>query len=488
MVAPLLPREALLARVGHMRTFLCDLVPQSSQFLAPRLERTECDDLGLLGIKQALVLPLAALAPRQPLSLLPLKPCEGLLFRGCPGLRPRRDHARIPEPRLQSVPAHGVEALRADERGGTLLRPADGPWRMACARLLEVGVFFPGAQGPDADHAEAARAAVAEGPEEISSCSWLGHLARGCAMPLQVLLGFVQQFGSAKRWGFAPNPCALWARAPPRLERPSLVVCGLTILGDNRLAIIVTYLPGIDTIGEEVAPGGHVPDVVLARGGGRGGGVQPCGQLPTTAWFFSHGARDSPHDVSRRGLQHPLGRAARPLRQIPVSITLRRPWHARPPPRCLQPAPPRPFGPLGALILRAHALPWRPPCARRTSAERLVEQDPRRVQLGALFDQEPLMRIVPGEPIGRHEPPGVTRPTPRRITPPVQGRTLQPRPAAAIIALFLLREQAPVLLLHVVGEPASLTLERAVVVLLMGRDARIVTNGVSLISNSQSTS
>ena len=128
MVAPLLPREALLARVGHMLTFLCDLVPQSSQFLAPRLERTECDDLGLLGIKQALVLPLAALAPRQPLSLLHLKPCEGLLFRGCPGLRPRRAHARIPEPRLQSVPAHGVEALRADERGWTLLRPADGPW------------------------------------------------------------------------------------------------------------------------------------------------------------------------------------------------------------------------------------------------------------------------------------------------------------------------------------------------------------------------
>ena len=46
--------------------------------------------------------------------------------------------------------------------------------------------------------------------------------------------------------------------------------CGLTLLGDDRLAISVTYLPGIDTLGEEVAPRGPVPDVVLARGGAVG--------------------------------------------------------------------------------------------------------------------------------------------------------------------------------------------------------------------------
>src|SRR5262249_45651540 len=102
----------------------------------------------------------------------------------------------------------------------------------------------------------------------------------------QLPLGFVKQLDRDNRWCFAPNPCALWAIATPRLERPELVFCGLTILGDDSLSIIVPCLPGIDVIGEDVADRGHLPDVVLTRWRGRVGGVQPFGNLPTTQFEF----------------------------------------------------------------------------------------------------------------------------------------------------------------------------------------------------------
>ena len=70
----LLPLDALLSCVGQLPTFLLDLSQRGSKFLSPRLELTECDNLGLIGIQQALVLPLDALSPLQQLPLVRLKP------------------------------------------------------------------------------------------------------------------------------------------------------------------------------------------------------------------------------------------------------------------------------------------------------------------------------------------------------------------------------------------------------------------------------
>ena len=70
----LLPLDALLSCVGQLPTFLFNLLQCSSKFLPPCLELTECDNLGLIGIKQALVLSLDPLAPLQQLPLLRLKP------------------------------------------------------------------------------------------------------------------------------------------------------------------------------------------------------------------------------------------------------------------------------------------------------------------------------------------------------------------------------------------------------------------------------
>jgi hypothetical protein len=74
MVDHRLPRDALLSRAGQLSTFLLNLLQRGSKFLSLRLELTECDHLSLIGIKQALVLPLEPLSPLQPLPLLRLKP------------------------------------------------------------------------------------------------------------------------------------------------------------------------------------------------------------------------------------------------------------------------------------------------------------------------------------------------------------------------------------------------------------------------------
>ena len=70
----LLPLDALLSCVGQLPTFLLDLAQRSSQFLSPRLELTEGDNLGLIGIEQALILPLEPLPSLQQLRLVRLQP------------------------------------------------------------------------------------------------------------------------------------------------------------------------------------------------------------------------------------------------------------------------------------------------------------------------------------------------------------------------------------------------------------------------------
>ena len=55
--------DTLLPRVCQLLAFLLDLLQRGSALLTPRLELTQGDHLGLLGIEQALVLPLEPLLP-----------------------------------------------------------------------------------------------------------------------------------------------------------------------------------------------------------------------------------------------------------------------------------------------------------------------------------------------------------------------------------------------------------------------------------------
>jgi hypothetical protein len=93
MVDHLLPMDTLLPRVRSLPAVLLDLLQRGRQFLPPCLQCTQGNHLGLIGIKQALVLPLEPLSSLDQWRVLRLQPGEGLLFGRCPGLMQGRDHA-----------------------------------------------------------------------------------------------------------------------------------------------------------------------------------------------------------------------------------------------------------------------------------------------------------------------------------------------------------------------------------------------------------
>src|SRR5262245_51699869 len=84
-----------------------------------------------------------------------------------------------------------------------------------------------------------------------------------------------------------------------------------------------------------------------------------------------------------------------------AAVTRVRPRHALALPGFFQPSAPGTLGNLGALVLRDHPLHLGQEFALWTIPERMLEKDQRRGHLLELLDQEPLMRIIPGQPIRR---------------------------------------------------------------------------------------
>ena len=117
-------------------------------------------------------------------------------------------------------------------------------------------------------------------------------------------------------------------------------------------------------------------------------------------------------------------------------------------PGFFQTSAPGAFGNLGALVLRDHPLHLGQEFALRTIPERMLEKDQRRVQLLKLLDQEPLMRIMPGESVWRYDHHGIELPTPGGITQPVEGRAIEPGAADTIIDILMLGQQGPSVVLH----------------------------------------
>jgi hypothetical protein len=93
MVNDLLPVDSLLPSVGSLPDVLRNLLQLGGEFLTPRLELTQVNDLGLIGIEHALVLTLDPLPPLEQLHVLRLKRGEVLLFGCGPALMQLWDHA-----------------------------------------------------------------------------------------------------------------------------------------------------------------------------------------------------------------------------------------------------------------------------------------------------------------------------------------------------------------------------------------------------------
>jgi hypothetical protein len=119
IVDHLLPMDTLMPHVRQLLTLLLDLLPRGRELLTPRLELTQGGHLGLIGIEQALVLPLEPLLALQQLRLLRFQPGELLLLGCSPGLMQVRDHARRLQQLGQWLPDDRIKSLRTHELGRT---------------------------------------------------------------------------------------------------------------------------------------------------------------------------------------------------------------------------------------------------------------------------------------------------------------------------------------------------------------------------------
>jgi len=90
-----------------------------------------------------------------------------------------------------------------------------------------------------------------------------------------------------------------------------------------------------------------------------------------------------------------------------------------------------------------------------------------------LLNQEPLMRIVTGQAVGRQDDHGIELAAAGGVTQSVQGRAMRLGSTDPIIHGFTHWQKRPIVALNVLLERAPLTLDRACLWLLTGRGSRI---------------
>jgi len=164
VINDLLPVNGLLSGVGQLANLLLNLLPLGREFLTPRPELGQVDDLGLKGIQQALILALDPLAPLQQLRLLRLEQTEVLLFGFGPTLMQLHHRTRLMQQVRERLPDNLIEPIGAHLARSAFARPTTV--ERIVARAVVVQIFRLPALGrhPQANQAQAALAALDERP------------------------------------------------------------------------------------------------------------------------------------------------------------------------------------------------------------------------------------------------------------------------------------------------------------------------------------
>jgi len=248
-------------------------------------------------------------------------------------------------------------------------------------------------------------------------------------------LGFGKHLGGDHGWGLTPDPLGVRAVATPGGERTQLGFVLLPILWHARLTVVVAGLPCLVLVRQEVANGRGLPDLMLARRGREVGLVQAFGDLPTTEVLFDSQAREVSDHLRFLQVNHDLGKAAVAFGQIVIPIAPGGPREKCAPPGFLQAASARAFEHLGALICGHHPLHLGQQLALRRVAKGMLQKNQWDVELLKRFNEEPLMGIIAGEPIGRQDDHRIAFSPLRRITEPIEPGPIEPCAAEAFIEI-----------------------------------------------------
>jgi hypothetical protein len=245
--------------------------------------------------------------------------------------------------------------------------------------------------------------------------------------------GLGKHLGGDHGWGLTPDPLGVRAVATPGGERTQLGFVLLPILWHAWLTIVVAGMPCIDLVRQDGANGRGLPDLVLARRGREVGLVQACGDLPTTEGLFDSQAREVADHLRFLQVNHDLGQTAVAFGQIVVPIAPGGPREQCAPPGFLQAAPARAFKNLGALIFGHPPLHLGQQLALRRVAKGGLQKNQFDMELLELLDEEPLMGIIAGEPIGRQDDHRIAFSPLRCITEPIEPGPIEPCAAEAFV-------------------------------------------------------
>src|SRR5262249_51734368 len=161
------------------------------------------------------------------------------------------------------------------------------------------------------------------------------------------------------------------------------------------------------------------------------------------------------------------------LGQIPIAVAPVSPGDEFAAPGFLKAPTARAFDNLGTFVFGDHPLHLCQEFALRSVAEGILEEDHWRVELLELLHQQPLIGVFAREPIRIENDDGIEFATPGAVAQSIERRAVDPRATKTIVEKFMLWQQAPSLLLHVLFEQLDLGGNRALQFLIESRDSGV---------------
>jgi hypothetical protein len=195
--------------------------------------------------------------------------------------------------------------------------------------------------------------------------------------------------------------------------------------------------------------------------------IEAFRHLPAPQLVFDQQAIDAPHDLRLLQVDHHLRKTPVALGERAVPIAAIGPGQKFSPPGFLHATPAGTLEDLGTCIFGDHALHLGQQFALWRIAARVLQENELEVYFLKFLNEQPLMGVVPGESIRGQDHHRIELPPLRTIPQPVQAGAIETRAADAVVERGMVRQEAPLLLVNVVGEDWHLAGNRPLL-LLMG--------------------
>jgi hypothetical protein len=423
--------------------------------LAPALQLVEVEDAGLVGVEEALILPCQGRALALDPLQLPLRVGGGEAILAL--LLPQRgeDQGRLAQEVTDVLPDQRLDVALAD-------RPQVAA---ALGRLAapSAGALVAAARGPRVSPQPSSAVAT---DEQAGEQIRVAHLPRrALAIELELALGQGEGLLLDQRRPGDPDPLGGGAQTSPRILGRSPRALG-RLLGRVPRPIVIVFA-GVEAIGDDLVDGAGRPGfAAVARRDPLPG--QPAGDRRHGELVLDQPGEDLA-DGDRLGLVDDAAAALSRAGDVGVAVGSGPGEEVAGPGGVELPAA-APLLEGGALELGEEAVDLAHQALLGVGRHRAGGEHDGAAGPLQLLDDDVLVGVVAGEPVRRKDQDRVELAAPGRIAQALQGRAVEARAAVAIIDVAMLRGKRQAVLGGVGLEGGDLAGDRALSLLLGGRD------------------